>query len=241
MNPFLTVLALAALPALGNMVGGVWAELRPPTDRWLNYALHAAAGIILAVVAVELMPRALDELPAWAIGLSFAVGGLLYIALESLVTRLQAGEAQTGAWMIYGAVAVDLFTDGLLIGAGSSVSLELGLVLAAGQVMADIPEGFAVIAHLRSRGIPRRQRLALSAAFLIPALVAAALAYLLLRGQPPEWKLGVLVVGAGLLTVAAVEDMVGEAHEGHEDERRSLVALVGGFVLFTWVSAGLGG
>ncbi|MEQ8483930.1 MAG: hypothetical protein RIB46_06175 [Pseudomonadales bacterium] len=128
---------------------------------------------------------------------------------DSLVTRLQSDQTGTGAWMTYGAVAVDLFTDGLLIGAGSSVNRGLGLVLAVGQVTVDLPEGYAVIANLRERGIPRRQRIWLSAAFLLPALGAAMVAYLLLRGQPPEWKLGVLMVGAGLLTVAAIEDMIG--------------------------------
>ena len=186
------------------------------------------------------MPRALDRLPAWMIGLGFASGGLLYIALDAVVARLQSDQAESGAWMIYGAVAVDLFTDGLLIGAGSSVNLGLGLVLAAGQVLADVPEGYAVIANLRERGVPRRRRVWLSVAFLLPALGAATLSYLLLQGRAPEWKLGVLMVAAGLLTVAAIEDMVGEAHEGHEDERRSLVALVGGFVLFTLISGSFG-
>ncbi|MEZ5557759.1 MAG: hypothetical protein R3E86_04340 [Pseudomonadales bacterium] len=56
--------------------------------------------------------------------------------------------------MIYGTAAVDLFTDGLLIGAGSSVNLGLGVVLAAGQVMADVPEGCAIVVNMRERGVP---------------------------------------------------------------------------------------
>lgn len=44
---------------------------------------------------------------------------------------------------------------------------------------------------------------------------------------------------AGLLVVAAVEDMLEEAHEVREDSRRSVLAFVGGFALFTLVSAGL--
>lgn len=50
-----------------------------------------------------------------------------------------------------------------------------------------------------------------------------------------------LVFTAGLLTVAAVEDMISEAHESAEDRPGSVLALVGGFVLFTFISAGLGG
>jgi ZIP family zinc transporter len=45
----------------------------------------------------------------------------------------------------------------------------------------------------------------------------------------------------GLLTVAAVEDMITEAHESAKDAPGSVLAMIGGFVLFTFVSAGLGG
>ncbi len=244
MSAYLTVLGLAALPAVGNFAGGLLAELRPPSARGLNFALHAAAGIVLAVVAVELVPRALDGLSGWWLAGAFGVGGVAYVLVQELVARLQASPADDGGlrlWMVYAAVATDLLTDGLLIGAGSAVSIGLGLTLSAAQVMADVPEGYAVIANLRERGVGRPQRRLLSAAFFVPVLVAATVAFLLLRGQDPRWQLTALMLGAGLLVTAAVEDMVGEAHESGEDERRSLLALTGGFVLFTVVSQALGG
>ena len=144
-------------------------------------------------------------------------------------------------WMIYVAVAVDLFSDGLMIGAGSAVATSLALVLALGQVLADVPEGFATIANFKDKDLPRRQRLILGASFAVPVLLAATLAYVLLRGQGEALKMAALVFTAGLLTVAAVEDMIVEAHESAEDTRGSVLAFVGGFVLFTLVSAGLGG
>lgn len=48
--------------------------------------------------------------------------------------------------MVYVVVA-NLAGDGLLIGAESAVSSQTALILALGQVLADIPEGFAVIAN----------------------------------------------------------------------------------------------
>ncbi|MEW6296335.1 MAG: hypothetical protein AB1671_01155 [Thermodesulfobacteriota bacterium] len=142
-------------------------------------------------------------------------------------------------WMIYVAVAIDLFSDGLMIGAGSAVSAETALVLALGQVLADIPEGFATVANFKDKGVPRGQRVWLSASFALPVLSAAVLSYFLLRHQSEGWKMGALVFTAGLLTLAAVEDMITEAHESAADTRVSLLAFVGGFVLFTLVSAGL--
>lgn len=237
------VLGLAFLLALGNFFGGILAERYSVSPRRLNKALHAAAGVVLAVVAVELMPEALANIPGWGVALGFGLGGLAYVAIAQLVDRLQGegkGQSRLGMWMIFVAVSVDLFSDGLMIGAGSTVSLGLGLVLAFGQVLADVPEGFATIANMKDKGIPRSRRLLLSASFTIPVTGAALLAYFLLQGREGYWQMGALSFTAGLLTVAAVEDMLSEAHESAEDTRYSLLAFVGGFVLFILVSAGLG-
>lgn len=102
--------------------------------------LHVAAGIVFGVIAVELAPRAFGGARPWAAALGFVLGGVFYLALEWLVDRLQsashpgspagAPRAAGGAWMVYAAIAVDLFSDGLLIGAGSAPSLGLALVAA---------------------------------------------------------------------------------------------------------------
>lgn len=51
--------------------------------------------------------------------------------------------------------------------------------------------------------------------------------------------MGALAFVAGLLALAAVEDMISEAYDVAEDTRVSVLAFSGGFVLFTFVSAGL--
>jgi len=66
------------------------------------------------------------------------------------------------------------------------------------------------------------------------------LAYFLLRNQSEARKMATLVFTAGLLLVAAVEDMITEAHASAEDAPGSILAMIGGFVLFTFVSTGLG-
>jgi hypothetical protein len=53
----LSILATALPPASGNVIGSLLAEsMRTP--RWLiGAALHAAAGIAIAVVSIDFMPR----------------------------------------------------------------------------------------------------------------------------------------------------------------------------------------
>ena len=239
----LTVLGLALLPAAGNFAGGLASEFLRPSGAMVNRALHAAAGIIIAVVAVEVMPDALGAASSWILALAFVAGGGAYVLVETLVTRWQRRREESagaGAWMVYVAVAADLLGDGLLIGAGTAVSGQLGLLLALGQVLADIPEGFAVIANFRDKGVEKRRRLLLSASFALPVLGAAAVAFLLLRGRSEAVQMTALVFVAGLYVLAAVEDMLEEAHESAEDSRWSAFSFLGGFALFLLVSAGLG-
>ena len=103
-DDLLILLGLACLPALGNFGGGVLAEWLHPSKITLNRALHAAAGIILAVVAVEVMPEALRSAPAWLLALAFLTGGGAYLLVEAGIERWQQRKqtaAGTGAWMVY--------------------------------------------------------------------------------------------------------------------------------------------
>lgn len=242
MGEFLTVVGLALLPALGNFGGGVLAEWLPPSRTVLNYALHLATGIILAVLAVEVMPRALGTVPAWLIASVFLAGGATYLLVDAGLKRWQEEKeagAGAGTWMVYAAVVADLIGDGLLIGAGSAISARVALVVALGQVLADIPEGYAVVANFRDEGVGRGRRLLLSASFAVPVLAAAMVAFLALRGRGDGLKLAVLVFVAGLYLLAAVEDILREAHESATDSRWSALSLLAGFSLFVLISARL--
>lgn len=236
------VLLLALLPFAGNFAGAALAETLSPSDAWRNRALHAAVGIVFAVVAIEIMPEALEVLAGWQIALAFLVGGAVYLLAQTIIaSRAESSAERSGRmWMIYLAVATDLFGDGLLIGSGSAVAASLGLTLAIGQVLADIPEGAATTITFQANGVPRNKRLLLAVMLVLPVVAGAALSYATLRHQSEAWQLSALVATSGLFAVAVFEDLITEAHEASEDSRTSAASLLVGFVVFTLVSAGLG-
>jgi ZIP family zinc transporter len=246
MESYWMVFGLALLPALGNFSGGLLAEFFDTNKRRLNKALHAAAGIIIAIVSTELMPEALEKMSAWRVAVAFGLGGIAYVLIGTVVDKLQGASKNKGGnnasamWMIYVAVSIDLMSDGLMIGTGSAVSWTMALALASGQVLADIPEGYATIANMKEKGVPRVRRILLSAFFAIPVVGMASIAYFFLKGQSALWQMSALAFVAGLLSLAAVEDMLSEAHESAEDTKNSLLLFTGGFVLFVLVSAGIG-
>jgi zinc transporter, ZIP family len=240
LSDFLIVLAFAALPALGNFAGGLLAEFVPVSRLALNLALYSAAGVVVAVVAVELIPRALEAEPAWAIVLAFVLGGVFYTAVDWGIQRLNdrfGSEGGAGQWVIFFGVSVDLFSDGIMVGTGSTVAVGLGLLLALGQVPSDVPEGFATIANFRRAGVTRRTRLLLSAAFAVPIFLGATLGYWTMRDAPELYKLLLLTFTAGILSTLVVEELVPEAVEEVPENPLSPLAFIGGFALFALLSA----
>ncbi|MBV9079718.1 MAG: hypothetical protein JO102_01215, partial [Elusimicrobia bacterium] len=123
----LTAVLLSLLPAVGNVAGGLIAELTSVSGTKLSLALHAAVGAILALVAVELMPRVIVADPAWPMFLAFFVGGCFALGVDASVERIsvmmdpERGRHATGPWMICFANAVDSLSDGIMLGAGSAI------------------------------------------------------------------------------------------------------------------------
>lgn len=243
MSGYGLALLAALLPAFGNTLGGLIAEFAPVSNRVLSWALHAAARILFAVIGVELMPEALAVAPAVWVALAFIAGGAFSVLIDKLIShihcRFSRSSMEKGPWMIYFGVSVDLFSDGIMIGTSATVTSALALLLAVGQMSADIPEGLATVATFQRSGKTSRQtRLLIGASFLIPIFLGTTLAYFGMRGLPDIYKYLLLAFTAGVLLSVAVEEMLVEAHESATNGGRlaETLSLVGGFGLFIVVT-----
>lgn len=241
MSDLLFVLLIALLPGAGTVMGALAAERRQPPDWLTGAALHAAAGIAAAVVAVELMPRAVERGEQWLLAIGFMGGAIASIVLMRVTGWLKAmfgsSGRPAGLWTVYAAVGTDLLIDGLTTGAGSAVSGSLGLLLALSQVVANIPGGFAVTANFRRAAVPRSRRRIAAAAYPLTPLLGAAAGFLVLRGASDTTMALALSFFAGLLLLATIEQIVPEADKPGAPLRISSPAFAGGFIMLMLMSA----
>jgi zinc transporter, ZIP family len=239
LTAYFSVLALALLPVLGNLIGTAIAELaRMP--RWVvGAALHAAAGVAVALVSVDLMPRILGSTTTWLFLLLFIAGALLsYMLAQAAVWVSRAVEGGgAGAWMVYMATAADLLADGLMTGASAAVSAELGLLLALSQVIANIPAGFATISNFRTQNVGRRIRLLTAASFVLPVFIGVTVGFAALRGASETAQDAALSVIVGILLITTIEDLVPEADKPGTSRPVSTACFVGGFGFFALLAA----
>lgn len=232
MSGLLIVLAFALLPVAGNIAGSLLAEC-VRTPRWvIGAALHAAAGIAIGVVSIQLMPRIIEDTPTWLMLSGFAVGALLALALAlSVHAKRERMRGSTGAWMVWVAVGADLLSDGIMTGASSAVASALGFLIALSQSVANIPGGFAATANLRDDGVPLKWRFGIAGLMAVPVLASAVLAFWLLRGTDVLVQNAALSVIVGALLVTTVEDMVPEGDAPRPARWASTSAFAFGFVL----------
>ena len=87
------MLVLSALPVISNFIGATIAEALPLSKQTLGLALHAAPGVLLAIlvprgfanVSTELIPRVLIAKPAWATILSLFLGGAFFVWVNQML------------------------------------------------------------------------------------------------------------------------------------------------------------
>ncbi|WP_205470541.1 hypothetical protein [Breoghania sp. L-A4] len=138
--------------------------------------------------------------------------------------------------MVYFAVMADLFSDGMMTGAGSAVGTELGFLIGATQAVANIPGGFAATANFRDDRMPRWRRMAMAGLLLVPTLASALFGFVLLRGGGAWFQSAALAFIIGLLLLATVEDVLPEGDAPQPPRWISTAAFAGGFAAMALLS-----
>jgi ZIP family zinc transporter len=239
MSALFEVLLFSLLPVSGIIIGSLLAEsMRTP--RWLiGAALHATAGVAIALVSFDLVPRVLPVMPVWLMIVSFLFGAAVSVLLAQLLGSIRRRHhiRDTGAGMVYMAVLVDLTSDGLMVGTGAALTTQLGFLLAAAQSLANVPGGFASTSNFRDDGMPRRRRIILSVSMVIPALISASVGFLIMRELNPAAQSAVLMFFVGVLLLTTIEDVVPQGDEPNPSRWVSSMAFASGFCLLVILSS----
>jgi zinc transporter, ZIP family len=223
-----------AIPSVVALLGGVLAAFWRPSRHARSLIQHFAAGVVLAALAVELLPEIRREhAPGWAVGLAFAVGSLFMFGMKLLTEHLEKSSTGHGTGVDRGllmATFIDVAVDGFIIGAGFAAGGETGPILAIGLSVELLFLGLALTSDAPGGGW---RIVALSGGLGLVVLAAAAIGKLLLAGA------SVTVIGASLAFSAAAllylvtEELLVEAHKEPEKPISTLV-LFAGFLAF-WI------
>ena len=240
-----TAVGFALLPAGMMVVGALLAAWRTPGPKLRGTLLHFAAGVVFAVVAVDLLPDIVKRHAPIEVGVGFSLGlavmlGLRYFG-EWMEKKGPAASESGGAtpaavlpWGLLGAVGIDVVIDGLLLGVGFAAGARAGALLAVAITMEMLTLSLATAVELRRGGRSRVKTVTLMGSLAAMLVVAAAVGFFALRGASDNSLEIVLSFGLAALLFLVTEELLSEAHEAPEGPLQTL-AFFGGFLLFLLV------
>ena len=224
---------IMAIPAVVALLGGVLAAVWTPNHQARSLIQHFAAGVVLAALAVELLPEIEREhapglvlITCFALGSLFMYGIKLWTLKMEHQARLAGAAAGLGSGLLL-ATFIDVATDGFIIGAGFAAGGQTGTILALGLSVELLFLGLA----LASSATSGRRIIALSAALGGTVLLFSVLGSALLTGASHAVIGGTLAFSAAALLYLVTEELLIEAHEVEEKPVSTLV-LFGGFLAF---------
>lgn len=240
------LLALGALAALANLVGGlliVSSGAYRREAKLLKYLVALGAGFMLAAIFIEIVPETVALWTNGAVGEDAAdaivgasallLGGYLLIQLveHTIAPHFHFG-AEThpesvirpsAAYTAIGGLTIHTFFDGVTIAAAFLVNTKVGLLVFIAIMLHKVPEGFTVASIMLASG--RSARKAAAAALAIGAATFfGVVAVALLKARFASSVAYALPFSAGVTLYVAASDLIPEVN--HTEEKNPMVSII---------------
>jgi len=228
----MTPLLAMFIPAVVASLGGVLAVFWNPSHQARSLIQHFAAGVVLAALAVEVLPElGREHAPGWVLIGSFTFGGLLMYFMKLWSIKLEAQASQLSSSNFnYGliiATFIDVAVDGFIIGAGFAAGGNTGLVLALGLSVELLFLGLSLVSDTI-----KGWRVVIMTVLLSSVVLACTLlGNYLLVGASTNIISAILAFGVAALLYLVTDELLIEAHVIAE-KPSSTLWLFAGFLVF---------
>ena len=208
-------LILTLLAGSATFIGAIFGVIgQKPSNRLLGFSLGFAAGIMLLISLMEMLPAALAAegmSPLLGYGM-FVVGLLGYFGLDRLLPHAHPQDLMTPAMprprnlrrtaiLLTLGISLHNFPEGIATYVTASNNLELGMGVALAVALHNIPEGLAVAGPVYAATGSRSKAVLWAGLSGMAEILGGVLAWLILGSLVSP-----LVMGAIMAAVAGIID-----------------------------------
>jgi len=229
---YLPYIAAAVAAGIG---GGVLASWWAPGKWVTSYIQHFAGGVVIATVALKVVPDiARSGAPPLLVLGGFALGGLVMIGVKWLTLRIEEHQQRRKGkpWGLTIAAAIDTAADGVIIGAGFAMREGLGMVLSMALGLELLFLTLSVGSSFRHQGQSRWTTVAVTSGISFLLLGGALGGMLLLRGASSDILVVILSFGAAALLYLVTEELLVETHLPEETLASTAMFFLGFLAIF---------
>ncbi|KKI43816.1 zinc transporter ZupT [Hafnia alvei] len=253
-------LILTLLAGGATFVGALLAIIgQKPSNRVLAFALGFAAGIMLLISLMEMLPAALDTQgmsPMLGYGM-FIIGLVGYFMLDRMLPHQHAHDLMDApkvgktrnlrrtAMLLTLGISLHNFPEGIATFVTASSDLELGMGIALAVAIHNIPEGLAVAGPVYAATGSKTKALWWASVSGFAEILGGLLAFFLLGPAiSPVLMASIMAMVAGIMVALSVDELMPLAKEIDPQNNPSYGVLCGmtvmGFSLTLLQSSPLG-
>jgi zinc transporter ZupT len=232
-------IVLSAATFISTLSGGITAL---QNQKWLHHIMGYTAGVLLGVIAFDLLPEISQEVNATHTDfvrpmVALVVAFLLFHIIEKSILLHHAHEQQYGehrhptvGWASAIALAGHSFLDGVGIGLGFQAGNAVGIAVAIAVIAHDFTDGMNTVAlMLHNQNSSKKARLMLFVDAVAPVLGAAST---LLFDLPAQWLVLYLGFFAGFLLYIGASDILPQAHSKNSSRITIGLTVLGALFMF---------
>lgn len=213
-----------------------------PKERTLSVLFGLAAGIMMAVVVLDLIPSALEQGSFRQVFAGFSIGVIIMLILDLILSQVYFPTTQGRnkayflkmGYLVATGIALHDLPEGIAIAAGYSAQKHLGIVIALAIGLHNIPEGMATTTPLKIGGIKPLNILLLNILVSLFTPIGAFIGLILVRTSPNQIAL-LLAVAAGAMTFIVKNELLPESRRKHPNY--STLGGIIGFMFILLISA----
>lgn len=230
------LLVFSCVPGVLICIGSLITFIKQPSAKLSSAIQHLAAGIIVAVVAVELIPMITNNEKQWLLVIGFAVGVATMLCIDSFSNKV-GGKPQTGAfpWTMIAAIGTDLFIDGILVGVSFLAKERSGLIIAIALSLETLFLGLSLTIKMIKDKISFAHQMLVIISLAITIPIGALIGYFAIAATGPMFRAVVLSFGVAALLYLVTEELLTEAHE-IPDTKFAISSFFVGFLLVLLIS-----
>ena len=232
---------IVLISVMGPVIGSAIGILRRPSERYVCNMICFAAGVMLAISFLELIPEsiAFSSVPIAVLGI--ALGSLVMYGLDRLIPHIHPRVCtqeqgrnlhRTAVFLILG-IFLHNFPEGMAIAIGTVTDIRVSFAIAIAIGIHNIPEGVCTSApYYRSTGRKLKAFL-VSSSTALPILAGFLLARYLFRNMPGTVVGLIAAATAGLMIYITTDELIPSSCIGQN--HASIFSLILGVILVVFL------
>ena len=231
------VLLIVVISVLGPVIGSVLGVLKKPSLNLVSNMLSFAAGVMLAISFMQLIPEAthLSSVLITVGGIIF--GSLVIYALDRIIphihpelsTQEPGRNIQRTSYYLFLGIFLHNFPEGMAIAIGSVTEVKVSFLIAVAIAIHNIPEGICTSAPYYLASGSRIKSFLISCTTAVPILAGYLLARYLFQDLSPSALGFIVATTAGVMIYITADELM--PYSCTSASHQTIFWLMGGIIL----------